>query len=66
MNFIKTISKIANRSNGEAVLKKVPASKKPTADSLKGLEIEVSAQVSANEAMRSRSMQSAVNTVRRG
>ena len=40
--------------------------KKTTADSLKGLEIEVSAQVSANEAMRSRSMQSVVNTVRRG
>lgn len=48
-----------NKSGGCARLVKVPASRRPTAKTLKKLEREISAQVSANETMRSRSMQNA-------
>ena len=38
---------------------KVPANRRPTAASLRKLEREISSQISANDAMRSRSMQRA-------
>lgn len=48
-----------SKSNGEAEFLKVPANRRPTAASLRKLEREISSQISANDAMRSRSMQRA-------
>ena len=59
MSISRILSKEMNKSGGWARLVKVPASRRPTAKTLKKLEREISAQVSANETMRSRSMQNA-------
>ena len=59
MSISRILSKEMNKSGGCARLVKVPASRRPTAKTLKKLESEISAQVSANETMRSRSMQNA-------
>ena len=45
------------RSGGDMVIERVPHSKQPTAKTLKRIEREIAAQISANEAMSSRSMQ---------
>lgn len=45
-----------NKSNGQVKIVKVPASKRLSAKSLKKLDSEIAAHVSANEAMSNRSM----------
>lgn len=65
MNIKRIMAKAMAKSGGAAELVEVPAYRRPTAQSLRKLEKEVAAQVSANEAMRSRSMQNAGNTSRR-
>ena len=50
------ISKQMNKSAGQVKIVKVPASKRPTVESLKKLDREIAAQVSANKAMSNRSM----------
>ena len=59
MNISEVLSKELGKSDGAARLVKVPENRRPTASTMKDFETEVSAQVSANEAMRSRSMQNA-------
>lgn len=59
MSISRILGKEMSRSGGSARLVKVPADRRPTAETLKKLEREISAQVSANEAMRSRSVQNA-------
>lgn len=59
MSISRILSKEMQKSGGCARLVKVPADRRPTSETLKKLEREISAQVSANEAMRSRSMQNA-------
>ena len=59
MSISKILSKEMKESGGRARLVKVPADRRPTFETLKKLDREISAQVSANEAMRSRSMQNA-------
>ena len=59
MSISKILSRAMDKSGGSARLVKVPANRRPTAETLKKLEREISAQVIANEAMRSRSMQNA-------
>ena len=46
----------AERSGGDMVIEYVPSSKQPTAKTLKRIEREIAAQISANEAMSNRSM----------
>ena len=60
-----SIRNILARSNGSARLVKIPDSKRPTAESLANLNREISAQISANDAMRSRSMQNASKASRK-
>ena len=59
MSISRILSKEMNKSGGCARLVKVPASRRPTAKTLKKLEREISAQVCASETMRSSSMQTA-------
>ena len=59
MDLRNILAKEMSKSNGEAELLKVPANRRPTAASLRKLEREISSQISANDAMRSRSMQRA-------
>lgn len=59
MNISDIIKNEMNKSDGRVKVVKVPADRKPTAESLRKLEREISAQISANEAMRNRSMQNA-------
>lgn len=48
------LHKLAERSNGQMRITKVPQDKRLTAETLESLEREISAQVSINEAMRQR------------
>ncbi len=65
MNIRKILSKEMSKSGGSARLVKVPANRRPTAETLEKFEREISAQISANEAMRSRSMHKASKESRR-
>lgn len=56
MKINRMISKQMSKSAGQVTIVKVPDSKRPTAASLKKLDREIAAQVSANEAMSNRSM----------
>lgn len=56
MKISRMISKQMNKSAGQVKIVKVPASKRPTAVSLKKLDREIAAQVNANKAMSNRSM----------
>ena len=56
MKICRMISKQMSKSAGGVTIIKVPASKRPTAESLRKLDQEISAQVNANEAMSNRSM----------
>lgn len=56
MSVRRVMAKEMAKSNGSARMVKVPADRRPTVDSLRKLEREISAQVNANEIMRSRSM----------
>lgn len=62
MSISSILNKEMNKSGGCARLVKVPADRRPTAETLKSLEQEISAQIVANEVMRSRSMQNASRT----
>lgn len=59
MDLKSILAKEIAKSGGQAKLVKVPESRRPTSESLKKLDREIAAQISANEAMRSRSMQRA-------
>ncbi len=48
MSLINVLSKELARSNGKAKLVKVPKHMKPTLESLKQIENEVSAQIESN------------------
>lgn len=56
MKINRMIEKQMSKSNGQVRIVKIPASEKPTAESLKKLDREIAAQISANEAMSNRSM----------
>lgn len=56
MKINRMIEREMSKSAGRVKIIEVPDSKKPTADSLKKLDREIAAQVSANEAMSNRSM----------
>lgn len=56
MKISRIIAQEMNSSAGGVKVVKVPSSKRPTAASLKRLDREIAAQVSANEAMSTRSM----------
>lgn len=56
MKLDRMIAREINKSNGQIKIVKVPAEKRPKAEDLKKLDCEIRAQVSANEAMSSRSM----------
>ena len=56
MKINRMISKQMSKSAGHVKIVKVPASKRPTAASLKKLDREIAAQVNANKAMSNRSM----------
>lgn len=56
MSVKRIIAKEMGKSNGSARMVKVPQARRPTVESLQKLRREVSAQVNANEIMRSRSM----------
>lgn len=56
MNLIsRMLHKIAEKSNGEICIEKVPPEKRPTSESLEELEKEINAQIEANRAMEYRS-----------
>ena len=56
MNSIeKVLQKIADSSNGQMKIVKVPDDRKPTARSLRKLDAEIHAQIEANRAMEHRS-----------
>lgn len=56
MSVRRVMEKEMAKSNGSARMVKVPSDRRPTVKSLQKLEREISAQVNANEIMRSRSM----------
>lgn len=56
MKINRMIEKQMSKSKGQVRIVKIPADEKPTAESLKKLDREIAAQVSANEAMSNRSM----------
>ncbi len=56
MNLRRMIAREMEKGNGQIEIVKVPANKRPTAASLKKLDREIAAQVSANEAMSNRSV----------
>ena len=56
MNLSRMIAREMNKGSGQIKIKRVPASKRPTAASLRRLDREIAAQVSANEAMSNRSV----------
>lgn len=58
-SYIRMLHKLAERSNGQMRITKVALDKRPTAESLRSLEREISAQVSINDAMRQRSYMNA-------
>ena len=59
MSLSRILAKEMAGSEGTARVVKVPVSRRPTAESLRNLEREISSQINANEAMRSRSMHKA-------
>lgn len=59
MNLRDILAKEMEKSGGSAELVKVPSNRRPTVASLRKLDREISSQISANDAMRSRSMQKA-------
>ena len=51
----RMLKKLAERSNGEIRIVKIPPEERPTAASLKKLDREIQAQIDANRAMEHRS-----------
>lgn len=64
MRASQALKRAMSQSGGEAQVVKVPQKMKPTVESLKKLEREISSQIGANEAMRGRSMQNASKSYR--
>lgn len=60
MSIRDVLAREMGKGNGTVRLVKVPRSKRPTAESLRELEDEISSHISANEAMRCRSMNNAL------
>ena len=63
MELRNILRKEMEKSEGKARLVKVPANRRPTAESLRKLDREISSQIEANEAMRERSMERASKDV---
>jgi len=59
LNLKDIMAKEMQKDGSSARVIDVPNDRRPTADSLRRLQEEISSQVSANEAMRSRSLQNA-------
>lgn len=59
MDLRNILKKELEKSGGKAKLVKVPANRRPTAESLRKLDCEISSQIKANEAMRERSVERA-------
>ena len=59
MSIYEILKSKLNDTNEKAKMVKVPQKMKPTANSLQKLEREISAQITVNEIMRSRSIQNA-------
>ena len=57
MNLKKIMIKEMQKSGGKATVVDVPENRRPTPESLQRLVSEISSQISANEAMRSKSLQ---------
>ena len=57
MDLRNILKKELEKSGGKARLVKVPANRRPTAESLRKLDREISSQIEANEAMRERSVE---------
>ena len=55
MNIDKIIKKLAEKSDGKIHIVKIPPEERPTAESLKKLDMEIKAQIDANRAMEHRS-----------
>ena len=51
----KMLKKLAERSNGKIRIVKTPPEKRPTAESMKKLDMEIKAQIDANRAMEQKS-----------
>lgn len=60
MSISRILAKEMKKSGGRARLVKVPSNRRPTAESSLKLEREISAQINANEVMRSKSLHKAV------
>lgn len=56
MRYRDLLNKEFKRSGSSAKISPLPKAKRPTAESLKTLDREISSQISANDAMRNRSM----------
>lgn len=56
MDYKKILNKEFERSGSQTRIRRVPVEKRPTVQSLKSLDREINSQISANDAMRSRSM----------
>ena len=66
MSMSRILAKEMAKSGGRARMVKVPSNRKPTAESLQKLEREISAQISENEVMRSKSVHKAAQMTLRG
>lgn len=59
MNFTSILKNEMKRSGGSVRVVKVAAERRPSADALKKLDRQITSQLSANEAMRTRSAERA-------
>lgn len=59
MNFTSILKNEMKRSGGSVRVVKVAAERRPSAEALKKLDRQINAQLSANEAMRTRSAERA-------
>ena len=56
MSVSEILAKEMEKSGGRVRMVKVPANRRPSAESLQKLEREISAQINANEVMRNKSL----------
>lgn len=61
-NLNRVLAKVAERSNGQMVIKKVPPEMRPTAEGLAKLDREIKAQVDRNNYMAFKSVIEASKT----
>ena len=62
IKFYALLEKELNRNGGTKKFVDVPKDRQPTVSSLKKLDMEIAAQISTNDAVRSRSMLNASRT----